>query len=97
MKQLPKKIKAERADRMKKAGDILTEKYLKALVGKTVPVLFERENSAEYHQGHTPDHTLVKVFRENSKKCLRNSIFYVIIEECSNGYCIGRIADENYT
>lgn len=97
MKQLPKKIKADRADRMKKAGDILTEKHLKALVGKTVPVLFERENSAEYHQGHTPDHTLVKVFRENSKKCLRNSILYVIIEECRSDYCIGRFADKNFT
>ncbi len=97
MKQLPKKIKAERADRMKSAGDRLSKKYLENLVGKRVPVLFEKENSAEFHQGHAPDHTLIKVFRENSKKCLRNSILYVIIEECSNDYCIGRIADDNYT
>ncbi|MBQ6944856.1 MAG: tRNA (N(6)-L-threonylcarbamoyladenosine(37)-C(2))-methylthiotransferase MtaB [Ruminococcus sp.] len=97
MKQFPKKIKEERADRMKAAGERLSRKYLENLVGKTVPVLFERENSTEFHQGHAPDHTIIKVFRENSKKCLRNSIFYVIIEECSNGYCIGRIADENYT
>ena len=97
MKQIPQKTKAERADRMKRAGDRLTEKYLKSLVGKTVPVLFERENSAAFHQGRAPDHTLIKVFRENSKKCLRNSILYVIIEECRGDYCIGSIADKNYT
>ncbi len=97
MKQLPKKIKAERADRMKTAGEELKKKYLESLVGKTVPVLFERENSPEFHQGHAPDHTLIKVFRENSKKCLRNSILYVIIEECGSDYCIGRIADDDYT
>lgn len=97
MKQIPNKIKAGRGDRMKAAGERLSKKYLESLVGKTVPVLFERENSAEFHQGHAPDHTLVKVFRENSKKCLRNSILYVIIEECRNDYCIGRIADDNYT
>ncbi len=97
MNQLPKKIKAERADRMKAAGERLKKKYLKSLVGKTVPVLFELENSPEFHQGHAPDHTLIKVFRENSKKCLRNSILYVIIEECGSDYCIGRIADDNYT
>ncbi len=97
MKQLSKRIKAERADRMKLAGERLSKKYLENLVGKRVPVLFEKENSPEFHQGHAPDHTLIKVFRENSKKCLRNSILYVIIEECSNDYCIGRIADDNYT
>lgn len=97
MKQLPKKIKSERADRMKTAGEELKKKYLESLVGKTVPVLFERENSPEFHQGHAPDHTLIKVFRENSKKCLRNSILYVIIEECGSDYCIGRIADDDYT
>lgn len=97
MKQIPNKIKAERGDRMKEAGEKLAKKYLQSLIGKKVPVLFERENSPEFHQGHAPDHTLVKVFRENSKKCLRNSILYVIIEECSNNYCIGRIADKNFT
>ena len=97
MKQLTKKIKAERADRMKSAGERLSKKYLGSLVGKRVPVLFEKENSPDFHQGHAPDHTLIKVFRENSKKCLRNSILYVIIEECGSDYCTGRIADDNYT
>ena len=47
MKQFPKKIKEERADRMKRAGDILTEKYLKSLVGKTVQITTTSESGVE--------------------------------------------------
>lgn len=94
MRQIPNKTKADRADKMKATGDRLSKKYLESLVGKTVTVLFEKENSEEFHQGRTPDHTLVKVFRENSKKCLRNSILCVIILECRDDYCIGRIAED---
>lgn len=89
--QIPKNIKAERADRMKALGKKLQSEYLKSLVGRTVPVLFERENSAEYHQGHAPDYTLIKILRKNSKKSLRNQIFYVIIEESHGDFCLGKI------
>lgn len=91
--QIPKNIKAERADRMKALGDKLQKKYMQSLIGKTVPVLFERENSAEYHQGHAPDYTLIKILRKNPKKSLRNQIFYVIIEESHDDYCLGKILD----
>ncbi|MCM1132536.1 MAG: tRNA (N(6)-L-threonylcarbamoyladenosine(37)-C(2))-methylthiotransferase MtaB [Ruminococcus flavefaciens] len=91
--QIPKNIKAERADRMKSLGDELQKKYLASLVGKTVPVLFERENSDDFHQGHAPDYTLIKILRKNSKKSLRNQIFYVIIEESHDDYCLGKILD----
>lgn len=91
--QIPKNIKAERADRMKALGEKLQEKYLKSLVGKTVPVLFEKENSDDFHQGHAPDYTLIKISRKNSKKSLRNQIFYVIIEESHGDYCYGKILD----
>lgn len=93
--KVPKNIKAERAERMKKLGEKLRKKYMQGLVGKTVPVLFERENSDEFHQGHAPDYTLIKIFRENHKKSLRNQIFYVIIEESHDDYCLGRIIDKN--
>lgn len=89
--QIPKNIKAERAERMKALGDELQKKYMDSLVGKTVPVLFERENSDEFHQGHAPDYTLIKILRQNSKKSLRNQIFYVIIEESHDDYCLGKI------
>lgn len=91
MIQIPKNIKAERADRMKALGEKLQRKYMQSLVGKTVPVLFELENSAEFHQGHAPDYTLIKILRENLKKSLRNQIFYVIIEESHDDYCLGKI------
>lgn len=91
--QIPKKIKAERADRMKALGEKLQKNYLQKLVGKTVPVLFERENSTDFHQGHSPDHTLIKISRKNSKKSLRNQIFYVIIEESHDDYCLGKILE----
>lgn len=96
MAQIPKSVKAERAERMKALGDELSRKYLGSLVGKTVPVLFERENSDEFHQGHAPDHTLVKISRKNLKKSLRNQIFYVIIEESCGDYCCGQILDKEW-
>ncbi len=93
MPQLSKKIKSERADRLKALGSQLQEKYLRNLVGKTVPVLFERENSTEFHHGYAPDYTLIKISRKNSKKSLRNFIFYVTIEEAHNDYCYGTICE----
>ncbi len=91
--QIHKNIKAERAGRMKALGERLQEKYLNSLIGKTVPVLFEKENSDDFHQGHAPDYTLVKIPRKNLKKSLRNQIFYVIIEESHGDYCYGKILD----
>lgn len=96
MQQIPPNIKSQRADRMKSVGEKLTANYLQSLVGKIVPVLFERENSEEFHQGHAADYTLIKIFRENSKKSLRNSIFYVIIEESRGDHCFGRIIDQEW-
>lgn len=93
MPQLPKKIKAERADRMKSLGNRLQKKYLESLVGRTVPVLFERENSPDFHQGYAPDHTLIKISRKNSKKSLRNFIFCVTIEEAHDDFCYGSICE----
>ncbi len=92
MKQIPKDIKAERADRMKKLAAELKADYLRKQVGKTVPVLFEKENSSEYHRGYAPDYTIIKILRENSKKSLRNLIFYVTIEESRSDYCFGSIS-----
>ncbi|MBR1591912.1 MAG: tRNA (N(6)-L-threonylcarbamoyladenosine(37)-C(2))-methylthiotransferase MtaB [Ruminococcus sp.] len=91
MKQIPKNIKEQRADRMKALGERLHSQYLERQVGKTVPVLFERENSPEYHQGYAPDYTLIKILRKNSEKSLRNRIFYVTIEESRRDYCLGSI------
>ena len=91
MEQIPDKIKHQRADRMKSLGQVLAERYMQSLIGKTVPVLFERERNAEFHQGHAPDYTLIKISRKNSKKSLRNQIFYVTIERADSECCYGTI------
>lgn len=49
--QVSENIKAQRAKIMKSAGSQLTERFMKTQVGMTVPVLFERESSPEFHQG----------------------------------------------
>ena len=94
MTQIPEKVKAQRADQMKKLGGELSAAYLKSLVGKTVPVLFEKENSPHFHRGCAPDHSLIKISRKNVKKSLRNQIISVIIEESFSDHCTGRIAEE---
>lgn len=89
--QLPDRIKAMRADRLKALGTILEKQHIRNMIGKTVPVLFEREKDPDHHHGYAPDHTLVKVKRKNLKKSLRYSIFYVKIEESGSDHCIGSV------
>lgn len=95
MEQIPDAVKHERADRMKALGERLAREYMQGLVGRTVPVLFEREKSPDFHCGHAPDYTLIKISRKNSKKSLRNQIFYVTIEGVGDDCCLGRIASED--
>ncbi len=91
--QISKEVKRERADRMKALGDELLKNHLQKQVGRVVPVLFEKENSPDFHQGHTPDYTLIKIFEKNFKKSLRRSVFCVKIEESDENCCIGKIID----
>lgn len=92
--QIPENIKSKRASEMSDAVKLSEEKYLQSLIGKTVQVLFERENCTEFHRGYAEDYTLVKIPRENSEKSLRNQLFYVTIEESRSDFCIGRIVNE---
>lgn len=95
--QIPERIKTERAKKMNALADTLREQFLAAQVGKTVPVLFEREDprEAQYHRGHTPNFTPVvtPVFVENNS--LRKQVFRVIIERHDSARCYGKIAAEN--
>lgn len=71
--QVSENIKAQRAKIMKSAGSQLTERFMKTQVGMTVPVLFERESSPEFHQGFTPNYTLIKIpGKKNPKKFAQN-------------------------
>ncbi|MBP3243288.1 MAG: tRNA (N(6)-L-threonylcarbamoyladenosine(37)-C(2))-methylthiotransferase MtaB [Ruminococcus sp.] len=94
MPQVPGNIKQRRGDEMKSLAASLQERYLKSLVGRSFPVLFERENSPLFHQGCTPDHTLVKISRKNSEKSLRNEIKRVIIEMSYPDYCFGSLSED---
>ena len=87
--QVSESVKTQRWQEMTAAADETREKYLSSLVGKTVPVLFERENSTEFHRGYAPDYTLIKISRKNPEKSLRNRIISVIIEEYGHDCCIG--------
>lgn len=92
--QIPEHIKIARSAEMIKVTENSQAEYMKSLVGKTVKVLFERENCTDFHRGYATDYTLIKIPRENSEKSLRNQIFYVTIEESHSDFCIGRIVDE---
>jgi threonylcarbamoyladenosine tRNA methylthiotransferase MtaB len=92
--QVPESIKTQRWQEMTAAADETREKYLSSLVGKTVPVLFERENSTEFHRGYAPDYTQIKISRKNTEKSLRNQIISVIIEEYGHDFCLGRTVDD---
>ena len=94
--QIPESVKTRRWKELTEAADEMREKYLRSLVGREVKVLFERENSPEFHQGHAPDHTLIKIFRKNPEKSLRNRIISVIIEEYTHEGCIGRPVGDLY-
>ncbi|MGN1480987.1 tRNA (N(6)-L-threonylcarbamoyladenosine(37)-C(2))-methylthiotransferase MtaB [Porcipelethomonas sp.] len=89
--QISKSVKHERADRMKALAGKLQKEYLKKQVGKTVPVLFERESSPEFHQGYAPDYTLIKIPAKKCEKSLRRMIFYVKIKKSEKDCCIGKI------
>ena len=91
--QIPESVKTLRWHEMTAAAAESQGKYLEALVGRKVNVLFERENNSNFHHGYAPDYTLIKIPRKNSKKSLRNMIFCVTIEESCSDYCLGRLAD----
>lgn len=92
--QIPENIKALRASEMSEMSARTEAEYMRSLVGKTVKVLFERENCTDFHRGYAADYTLIKIPRENSEKSLRNKIFCVTIEESRSDFCIGRIVNE---
>lgn len=92
--QIPEHIKTARSAEMTKITEKMRAEYMHSLVGKTVKVLFERENCTDFHRGYSADYTLIKIPCENSEKSLRNQIFYVTIEESHSDFCTGRIVSE---
>ncbi|MCI7349438.1 MAG: tRNA (N(6)-L-threonylcarbamoyladenosine(37)-C(2))-methylthiotransferase MtaB [Ruminococcus sp.] len=91
--QISEEIKNRRAAEMSKVIGQSKIKFLEKQVGNIYPVLFEKEKSVNFHQGHTPNQTLVKIFRENSSKSLRKQILYVKIEGIEIDHAIGRVIE----
>lgn len=89
--QLSKSVKNERVKKMTEVTSKSQTEFLKNQIGKVVPVLFEAESTANFHQGYSQNYTLVKINRENSYKSLRRMIFYVKINKQENDYCIGEL------
>ena len=83
-----KKARMEQAQSLAKASKFA---FFKAQIGKTFPVLFERERGDGYHIGHAPNGAVIRVFAEKSKKSLRNRIFCVRIEENDADCCYGTL------
>lgn len=88
--QLDNKTKSNRASRMAEVCKKTQFEYNRSFIGRTVDVLFERENCAEYHQGHTPQYILVKVPRTGDET-LRRRLLTVRITEAFAEYCLGEL------
>lgn len=87
-------IKDKRAKKMSEICHQSQKDFLQTQIGKVYPVLFETENSPNFHHGYTPNYTLVKISTKDPIKSLRRSIFYVKIIGLENDYCIGEIVNK---
>lgn len=94
MPQLPDYVKTERASLAEKCAADMRRKYLAKQVGKTLKVLFERENCTEFHQGYAENYRKVKIRAKSGEKSLQNKCFCVKIKEYDDSCLIGEISDE---
>ena len=87
--QVPEEIKAKRAQIMARAVEESRDSYLDSLVGQELQVIFEREKSPDFHQGHSEGYQLVKVkhFTDTLFRELRS----VKIISAENGCLFGEI------
>ncbi len=85
--QVPESVKSEREKIMQKAVSESALRYSESLVGKELEVLFEREKSPDFHQGHSAEYQVVKVKRFTDS--LYRELRKVRITEVSDGSLIG--------
>lgn len=89
--QLDKKTKHRRAAAMAQLCGKTKAEYLRSLVGTKQEVLFEKETSAEYHQGHAPNYVTVKIPRKSQELTLRRKLLKVRITSCDDEFCYGTL------
>ena len=88
--QLDKKTKAARAAEMAAVCAKSRAEYNRSFIGRTVEVLFERESSAEQHQGHIAEYVVVKTPRTSDESLFRQKLPVKITSADENG-CGGEI------
>lgn len=91
--QIDKKTKHLRAAKMSEICAESKTRYLKNCVGKTFEVLFERETSPQWHQGHAPNYVTVRIPRESESVSLKRQMLKVKITSSDSEYCYGEPAD----
>lgn len=88
--QVPEAEKTRRARVARSIAETSKAAYLRAQIGKKVPVLFERDRGDGFERGHAPDGVQVRV-QKNPEKDLRNHVFYVTIEKSDKTGCTGKL------
>lgn len=89
--QIPQQEKNRRAALMGETAAACRAEFLRAQVGKVMPVLFERSSDPRWHRGYTPNYTPVKISAKKGEKSLRKSVFRVIIKASEPDCCIGAL------
>lgn len=87
--QLDRKTKHRRAAQMAEVCNETKAAYLQSLVGTVQEVLFEKETSPKYHQGHAPNYVTVKIPRESENISLRRQLIKVKITSADDEFCYG--------
>ena len=89
--QIGNNIKKLRAAQMTEVCAESRRSYLSDQTGTIQRVLFEKETSADYHQGHTAGYVIVRVPRKSSDISLKRQFFDVEIISSEDNCCTGRI------
>ena len=84
--QIPHAVQEQRAQAAQAVAREMEEAYLQALVGSTLPVLFEEEKEGLW-QGHAPNYVAVRAVGED----LHNQLRQVTITGVGDGILLGTI------
>ncbi|MBD5143622.1 MAG: tRNA (N(6)-L-threonylcarbamoyladenosine(37)-C(2))-methylthiotransferase MtaB [Oscillospiraceae bacterium] len=88
--QVPENIKKSRADRLCVLAKKLHENYLLSCIGKKYQVLFERQKSSEFHNGHAENYITVLVPAKSDEN-LRGQVLAVKIKSIQDNKLIGEL------
>ena len=84
--QIPHAVQEQRAQAAQAVAREMEEAYLQALVGSTLPVLFEEEKEGLW-QGHAPNYVAVRAVGED----LHNQLRQVTVTGVGDGILLGKI------